>query len=71
LPGNDQTPSWRKSSFSGNGDCLEWLICADGVRLRDSNRDSSPELSLSFSEWAAFIAGVKSGEADTRSGNDK
>ena len=64
MPGNEQTSSWRKSSFSGNGDCLEWMTCADGVRLRDSNRHTGPELRLSFTAWAAFIAGVKAGEAD-------
>jgi hypothetical protein len=55
---------WRKSSFSASGDCLEWMISVDGVRLRDSKTQPSPEFFLSHSEWQAFIAAVKAGEAD-------
>lgn len=58
-------PSWRKSSFSGSGDCLEWLVRTDGVRLRNSTRPDGVELHLTHAEWTAFIAGVKAGEADT------
>jgi Domain of unknown function (DUF397) len=58
-------PAWRKSSFSGGGDCLEWLACADGVRLRNSTTPDGVELHLTHAEWTAFIAGVKAGEADT------
>ena len=56
---------WRKSSFSGSGDCLEWMMCVDGIRLRHSKSESGRELLLSHSEWLAFLAGVKAGEADT------
>jgi Domain of unknown function (DUF397) len=55
---------WRKSSFSGSGDCLEWAVGPSGVRLRDSKNPTGPELVLTHSEWAAFIAGIKNGEAD-------
>jgi len=58
-------PSWRKSSFSGGGDCLEWLLCTDGVRLRNSTTPDGVELYLTHTEWTAFVAGVKAGEADT------
>jgi len=59
-----QPSRWRKSSFSGDGDCLEWLIDSDGVRLRDSDNPSGAELYLSHAAWIAFLAGIKSGEAD-------
>lgn len=58
-------PSWRKSSFSAGGDCLEWLVRTDGVRLRNSTRSDDVELHLTHAEWTAFLAGVKAGEADT------
>jgi hypothetical protein len=55
---------WRKSSFSAEGDCLEWAMGPSSVRLRDSKDPTGPQLVLNHSEWAAFIAGIKHGEAD-------
>jgi hypothetical protein len=60
----ETSPRWRKSSFSGEGDCLEWAVGPLGVRLRYSKHPTGPELVLSHSEWAAFLAGIKRGEAD-------
>ncbi len=59
---------WRKSSYSNSGDCLEWRMDTDRVRLRDSNGGSSGELHLSHSQWRAFLAAVKAGEADLPDG---
>lgn len=56
---------WRKSSYSGGGDCLEWIPDADGIRLRDSKNRSGPELLVTHSEWRAFLATVKARETDT------
>ena len=64
MSDNKRSSVWRKSTFSGNGDCLEWLIGADGVRLRNSKDQLAVELYLSNAEWEAFLAGVKAGEAD-------
>ena len=64
MADGDQRAGWRKSSFSNSGDCLEWMIDVDQVRLRDSTGRSSGELHLSYSEWRAFLAAVKAGEAD-------
>jgi hypothetical protein len=60
-----ETPStWRKSSFSQPGDCVEW-ICAEAlVYVRASKDRDGPTLKFTHDEWEAFIAGVKSGEAD-------
>jgi Domain of unknown function (DUF397) len=63
LTENDQA-LWRKSSFSGNGDCLELLVCTDGVRVRDSKRPDGVQLRLSFVQWATFLAKVRTGELD-------
>ena len=50
---------WRKSSFSGNGDCLEWLVCRDGIRVRDSKDPDGAELYFTRSEWAVFVGRLK------------
>lgn len=61
---SSSTFEWRKSTYSGQGDCLEWAIDGQRVRLRSSRSRQGPELSLTRSEWAAFLAGAKAGEAD-------
>ncbi len=60
--GNDA--QWRKSSYSNQGDCVEWLLEGDVVRLRDSTGRSAGEVQVSLAAWRAFLAAVKAGEAD-------
>lgn len=60
----EPAPGWRKSSSSGDGDCVEWNPGPDGVRVRHSHAPDGPELVFTRAEWAAFVAGVKAGEAD-------
>lgn len=55
---------WRKSQFSGMGDCVEWRICDGGVDVRNSQDPSGGTLRFTRSEWIAFVAGVKAGDAD-------
>jgi hypothetical protein len=55
---------WRKSRFSGNQDCLEWRIVASGVQVRNSKERDGSIVSFTRSEWAAFLAAVKAGDAD-------
>jgi hypothetical protein len=58
---------WRKSSFSGGqgGNCVEVGPLPDGGRaVRDSKDPHGPALLFTEAEWAAFLAGVKSGEFD-------
>jgi hypothetical protein len=59
----EQPAQWRKSTFSANDDCVEWSATAQGVRLRNS-KSPQQELFFTTSEWAAFLAGAKAGEAD-------
>jgi len=60
-----ETPKrWRKSSFSASGDCLEWAPTKTSVHVRSSNDSSGTELEFTHLQWQAFIAAVKSGEAD-------
>lgn len=60
----EASPAWRKSSFSQDGDCAEWLESRGLIYIRNSNNPSGPILTFTHSEWQAFINGVKAGEAD-------
>jgi Domain of unknown function (DUF397) len=62
---------WRKSSYSGGngGGCVEVARNLPGlVAVRDSKDRGGPALSFTLAGWAAFTAGVRSGELelDTR-----
>jgi predicted secreted Zn-dependent protease len=65
---NAQRPSvtWRKSSASDSGNCVEVAIKAGVILLRDSKDPAGPVLTFTESEWAAFLVGVRNGEFDTR-----
>lgn len=65
---SDESERWRKSSFSGAGDCVEWLERPKGVDVRDSKKPAGPVLRFTHNEWRAFLAGVRNGEADLSSG---
>jgi Domain of unknown function (DUF397) len=54
--------TWRKSTFSGEGGCLEVCASAGGVEIRDSKDPDGPRLSFTDVEWTAFTAGVRAGE---------
>ena len=57
---------WRKSTFSGsNGSCVEFADPGDGtVWVRDSKDPDGPHLTLSRTQIAGWLAGVKAGEFD-------
>lgn len=57
--------SFRKSSFSGSGGCVEVRRLPDGhIALRDSKNISLPPYHFTPHEWTAFLAGVRAGEFD-------
>ncbi|MGW5650130.1 DUF397 domain-containing protein [Streptomyces humi] len=49
---------WRKSSYSSGsqGDCVEVALCPTTVHIRDSKDASGPQLTLSPTVWAGFLA---------------
>ncbi|WP_433276619.1 DUF397 domain-containing protein [Pseudonocardia xinjiangensis] len=59
-------PTYKTSSFSGGGSCVEVGQTAQGglVIVRHSLRPNAASLKFSAHEWAAFVAGVKAGEFD-------
>jgi hypothetical protein len=64
---NDLTrAAWRKSTFSGSGNaCVEVADLDGGARaVRDSKNPTGGHLTFTATEWAAFTAGIKSGEFD-------
>ncbi|GAA1261568.1 DUF397 domain-containing protein [Sphaerisporangium rubeum] len=65
MSGTDSPrPVWRKSSASANQDCVEVAYLAGGTRaLRDSKNPGGPVIAVGCDGWAAFVAGLKDGEA--------
>jgi hypothetical protein len=56
---------WRKSMASGStGDCVEVAFTDESVLMRNSHNPLGPQLSFSYSEWTAFLTGVRRGEFD-------
>jgi Domain of unknown function (DUF397) len=54
--------SFKKSSFSENGSCVEVAHFGNGVAVRDSKNPAGPMLWFSTMEWTAFLYGVMVGE---------
>jgi len=59
---------WKKSSWSAeNGNCVETAeLPGNKIGVRDSkdNAAGCPALFFTFSEWSAFVMGLKDGDFD-------
>jgi hypothetical protein len=63
---------WRKSSYSGNGSCVEVAPvpgagsaaaeAGDVIAVRDSKDRRGPALTFTARQWRSFAAGIKAGE---------
>jgi len=61
----DEAPvTWRKSSFSQGGDCVEMSYTSMHVFVRDSKNPDGNMLAFTRAEWSAFIEDIKSGGAN-------
>jgi hypothetical protein len=64
MDGDETPPQWRKSTFSGIGDCIECLAAKENVYIRNSNHPHGAVLVFPRSQWLAFIAAARGGQAD-------
>jgi hypothetical protein len=56
---------YKKSSFSGNGGCVEVGRLMNGnISVRDSKDPLKPTNEFTPREWQAFLAGVRNAEFD-------
>jgi hypothetical protein len=58
--------TWRKSSYSQNGDCIESADGGTHVFVRDSEDPCGPTLNFRSVVWATFIAHIKSAKHPLR-----
>jgi Domain of unknown function (DUF397) len=56
--------TWRKSTASGDTNCVEVSFGGESVLMRHSRNQHGPFLSFSRPEWEAFLTGVRDGEFD-------
>jgi hypothetical protein len=52
---DERQPGWRKSSRSGETDCVEVLVGARSVRVRDSADPQGPQLEFTRWDWEVFL----------------
>jgi hypothetical protein len=64
LPPGEST--WRKSTASVSGNCVEVAAHGNLVYVRDSKAPEGPALAFTTSEWTAFLRGVHDGEFSLR-----
>jgi hypothetical protein len=62
-------PSWRKSSASASGDCVEVAAYSGYVLLRDSKNRCSRTLELTPASWRTFLSDARSGKYDVENMN--
>jgi Domain of unknown function (DUF397) len=61
-PSFGMSSTWKSSSMSGGGNCVEVRLTVAGVQMRHSRNPNGPFLEFSTSEWKAFLDGVALGE---------
>lgn len=58
------TLTWRTSSFSGDGTCVEVAEDGDRIAVRNSVHPDRGTVYFTREEMAAWVAGCKAGEFD-------
>lgn len=53
--------SWKKSTASGSGGCVEIARAGEKTFVRDSKNPSGPALAFSGSEWKQFLISARTG----------
>jgi hypothetical protein len=62
--GHSAESSWRKSTWSGAGNCVEVANQGSDRLVRHSKDPDGSVLVFTKDEWKAFLAGAKAGEFD-------
>ncbi len=62
----DSDLAWRKSTYSGNGNCVEVAVPESGMAVRDSKDPKGPALHFTGEAWTAFLAEVTGGAFEGR-----
>jgi len=60
MPQN--SPSWKKSTASGSGACVEIARVGEMILVRDSKDVLGPVLTVSGEEWRTFLVGTRFGQ---------
>ncbi|MEV0645516.1 DUF397 domain-containing protein [Phytomonospora sp. NPDC050363] len=58
------TAKWRKSTGSGDGNCVEVASVAASTGVRDSKVSDSPVLVTAHAEWRGFLNDLREGAFD-------
>ncbi|WP_310371356.1 DUF397 domain-containing protein [Catenuloplanes atrovinosus] len=66
MTSHNTLAGWQRSSYCGNGACVE--IASDDARryMRDAKEIQSPILAFSNAAWGSFISDIKSGQISTK-----
>lgn len=64
MPDGGAAGSWRKSTRSDAGGCVEVRFSEGHVHVRNSRHRDGPSLAFTFAEWESFLAGARIGEFD-------
>lgn len=56
--------TWRKSTGSGDGNCVEVAAVPAAVGVRDSKDQQGPILAFAPTAWGAFVGEVRQGSFD-------
>ncbi len=55
---------WRRAKRCGSNTCVEVATDGEQFLIRDSKRPEIEPLRFTETEWAAFLAGARSGDFD-------
>ncbi len=65
MPSPDRSRlRWRKSSRSGEGNCVEVAFVQHAVLVRDSKDPDGPVLTFTHAEWNSFLGTLPAGAGD-------
>lgn len=56
--------TWRKASYTVDNNCVELAETDDAILVRNSNQPDAGTLTITPTDLAAFVEGVKAGDYD-------